>query len=85
MPEKKPNESVILSNGNDLTKKPEYNEIEVSVLGPGYGECVLLHLASMIESLCDELELETPEWVWRVPDRMRWGFLKTGALYISGK
>lgn len=24
-------------------------------------------LASMIECLCDELELETPDWVWKVP------------------
>jgi hypothetical protein len=44
LPGKMQNESVISSYGNNLAKKPEDNEIEVSVLGPGYGECILLHL-----------------------------------------
>ena len=30
-------------DGNDLTKRPEENELEISIFGPGYGECVLLH------------------------------------------
>jgi len=31
-------------SGTNLSKKPEDNELEISVFGPGYGECVLLHI-----------------------------------------
>jgi len=32
--------------GSDLAKRPRRNEVEVSVFGPGYGECVVLHLTN---------------------------------------
>lgn len=44
MPGNKQRKPAILSTGNSLEKRPEDNEIEVSVFGPGYGECVLLHV-----------------------------------------
>ena len=31
-------------NGSNYGVPPQANEIEVSLFGPGYGECVLLHL-----------------------------------------
>jgi hypothetical protein len=43
LPEKMQKDSASLLNGTDLTKKPEKNELEVSVFGPGYGESILLH------------------------------------------
>lgn len=30
--------------GSNFTVAPESDEIEVSLFGPGYGECVLLHV-----------------------------------------
>ncbi len=30
--------------GSDLAERPRDDEVEVSVFGPGYGECVVLHL-----------------------------------------
>lgn len=32
------------STGNSLSGPPRYNEVEVSIFGPGYGESVLVHL-----------------------------------------
>lgn len=32
------------SDGNNLAVAPGSNELEVSVFGPGFGECILLHL-----------------------------------------
>ena len=32
--------------GSDLASRPRHNEVEVSVFGPGYGECVVLHLTN---------------------------------------
>lgn len=40
----KPNNSVTLSVGNKIHVAPEPDEIEVSVFGPGYGECIALHV-----------------------------------------
>ena len=44
MPEKKQKKSAVLLDGNDLTNRPKENELEISIFGPGYGECVLLHI-----------------------------------------
>lgn len=30
--------------GNELSKPPQIDEVEVSLFGPGYGECILLHV-----------------------------------------
>jgi beta-lactamase superfamily II metal-dependent hydrolase len=35
---------VVSLNGSNYGVPPQANEIEVSLFGPGYGECVLLHL-----------------------------------------
>ena len=32
--------------GSDLGLRPRQDEVEVSVFGPGYGECIVLHLAN---------------------------------------
>jgi hypothetical protein len=32
--------------GDDLALRPRENEVEISVFGPGYGECVVLHALS---------------------------------------
>lgn len=42
----KPNDSVMLSGGNKRHIAPEPDEIEVSVFGPGYGECIALHIGA---------------------------------------
>jgi hypothetical protein len=34
----------VVSNGNSLIVQPGDCELEVSVFGPGYGECILVHL-----------------------------------------
>lgn len=45
------------SNGNKLTSAPGSQELEVSVFGPGFGECILLHLGdghwAVIDSCLD--------------------------------
>lgn len=45
------------SNGNNLTVAPGSRELEVSVFGPGFGECILLHLGggnwAVIDSCLD--------------------------------
>ena len=45
------------SNGNNLTAAPGSEELEVSVFGPGFGECILLHLGdgnwAVIDSCLD--------------------------------
>ena len=45
------------SNGNNLTAAPGSSELEVSVFGPGFGECILLHLGdgnwAVIDSCLD--------------------------------
>jgi beta-lactamase superfamily II metal-dependent hydrolase len=45
--------------GNKFTAAPDNDEIEVSIFGPGYGECVLLHVGSnnwfIIDSCIDPL------------------------------
>lgn len=45
------------SNGNNLTAAPGSRELEVSVFGPGFGECILLHLGdgnwAVIDSCLD--------------------------------
>lgn len=32
--------------GSDLGSRPRHDEVEVSVFGPGYGECIVLHVAN---------------------------------------
>jgi beta-lactamase superfamily II metal-dependent hydrolase len=32
--------------GSDLATRPRSDEVEISVFGPGYGECIVLHLAN---------------------------------------
>ena len=45
------------SNGNNLTAAPGARELELSVFGPGFGECILLHLGdgnwAVIDSCLD--------------------------------
>jgi hypothetical protein len=45
------------SDGNNLTLPPGSGELEVSVFGPGFGECILLHLGdgnwAVIDSCLD--------------------------------
>lgn len=45
------------SNGNNLTVAPGSRELEVSVFGPGFGECILLHIGdgnwAVIDSCLD--------------------------------
>lgn len=45
------------SDGNNLTVAPSSRELEVSVFGPGFGECILLHLGdgnwAVIDSCLD--------------------------------
>jgi hypothetical protein len=40
-------------------------------------------LASTVESLCDELGLETPEWVWNVPACRKPWFVSEGVKAIA--
>lgn len=35
---------VMTSNGSDWAQPPALDEIEISVFGPGYGECIVAHL-----------------------------------------
>jgi hypothetical protein len=47
--------------------KPENNEIEISVFGPGYGECVLLHAGDnnwIIVDSCIDQNTGKPSSVW---------------------
>ena len=44
--EEEAEEQLSCSDGDMLEKKPEQNEIEVSVFGRGFGECVLVHLCN---------------------------------------
>lgn len=42
--DEEPENCVNQSTGNKLLIPPESNEVEVSVFGPGYGECILVHV-----------------------------------------
>ena len=47
------------SNGNSLIVPPESRELEVSIFGPGYGECIVLHLGggtwAVVDSCLDPI------------------------------
>lgn len=49
--------------GSNVAERPRDDEVEVSVLGPGYGECVVLHLTNdqwVIIDSCLETGSEQP-------------------------
>jgi beta-lactamase superfamily II metal-dependent hydrolase len=51
------------SPGIDFGQAPLANEIEVAVIGPGYGECICIHVGSgrwMIVDCCIETESKIP-------------------------
>jgi hypothetical protein len=54
---------VICLTGSDLSSPPQYDEIEVSVFGSGYGESVLVHLGQhewMVVDSCVDMPSGQP-------------------------
>jgi hypothetical protein len=55
--------SGILSVGSDVAIPPSLDEIEISVFGPGYGECIVLHVGEnnwIIVDSCVDSNLREP-------------------------
>jgi beta-lactamase superfamily II metal-dependent hydrolase len=53
-----------MSNGSDLNQLPADDEVEISVFGPGYGECIVAHLGQgdwIVVDSCKQAETRRPE------------------------
>jgi hypothetical protein len=46
MPIKKQPKLEVISGGANLNRPPSPHELEISIFGPGYGECVVVHLGN---------------------------------------
>jgi hypothetical protein len=44
MPEEEQPKLEIISDGTSLATPPSPDELEISIFGPGYGECIVAHL-----------------------------------------
>ena len=56
LPDKKPTSYKTYLDGSDLGTAPKSDQIEVSIIGTGYGECVLVHIGNNNWIIIDSCE-----------------------------